>query len=72
MPEWSPINKCRSCQAKILWAKTTLGANMPVDYDPEIEYLWEDRTPVLFEPSLMISHFSTCPQSDKWRNRDNG
>lgn len=61
------VHKCRSCGARILWAKTSTGKNIPVDYDPEIEYLWLYQSPVHFEYGLMKSHFATCPNSDLHR-----
>ena len=58
---------CRSCGAEILWVKTANGKNMPVDYDSEIEYLWNDGTSVEFDAGLMTSHFATCPEADRHR-----
>ena len=58
---------CKFCEARILWAKTVNGKNIPVDYDQEIEYLWHDGQDVEFDFGLMISHFATCPRADKYR-----
>lgn len=55
--------ECRSCKARIVWLKTKQGNNMPVDYDT-----FEQGTERLFEVSKgHISHFATCPDSDKHR-----
>jgi hypothetical protein len=45
---------CRSCGAEIIWVLTPAGNNMPIDEPEEIG----DKA---------VSHFSTCPDSDKWR-----
>lgn len=55
------IVRCRSCRARIIWLATAAGRKMPVDADtvePEDE---------VFEQGKHVSHFSTCPDGDKWR-----
>jgi hypothetical protein len=53
--------KCRSCNAAIVWLKTSTGKNMPVD---AATVLPTDQT---FEPPRHVSHFATCPEADKHR-----
>jgi len=55
------ITRCRTCQAKIIWFKTSLGKNMPVDADtvaPEDEEL---------DLARHQSHFASCPQANQHR-----
>lgn len=55
------ICHCRSCGAPIVWIKTQLGKNMPVDPDdigPEDE---------VFDPAEHTSHFATCDYADQHR-----
>lgn len=76
---------CRSCGAKIDWIKTKAGKNMPVEGEPveyaDCEdgdvivtdggetYKVDHSKPLVFSVSGRISHFSTCPDADKWRNK---
>jgi hypothetical protein len=58
------IVRCKSCHARIVWLKTAKGANMPVDADTVKP---EDQ---MFLPnSDHVSHFATCPNAAKHRNR---
>jgi len=55
------ITRCKTCHAKIIWFKTEAGKNMPVDADtvePDDDEL---------DLSRHVSHFATCPDSDKHR-----
>lgn len=55
---------CKSCGAEIVWLKTNNNKNIPVDRNSIID---EDAT--IFDPNQMISHFATCPDSEKWREK---
>jgi hypothetical protein len=57
------IVRCKSCHAKIIWFKTAVGRNMPVDADT-VEP--EDNVEEL-DLRRHISHFATCPQSAEHR-----
>jgi hypothetical protein len=57
------ITRCSSCHAKIVWFKTALGRNMPVDADT-VEA--SDNVNEL-DLSRHQSHFASCPNSDKHR-----
>lgn len=70
--------ECRSCKARIFWAKTTGGKQMPIDADSVQDGnlalvngevivvkgdLFEEQLP---EPRYK-SHFATCPAAAKHR-----
>lgn len=48
--------RCRSCDRWVVWCITTGGKKMPVD---------EPAAPGM----ATVSHFSTCPDAGRWRNR---
>lgn len=70
---------CRSCNARIIWARTTGDKSMPVDAEPvddgNIALTMHGHrivatvtdAPTLFGPALRKSHFATCPEADEWR-----
>lgn len=74
------VDRCRSCDAEIIWASTGR-KSMPVDVEPSPDgtveltpaaagaraVVWTD-TP-LFDIPLRKSHFATCPQADEWRRK---
>lgn len=61
---------CRSCNAEINWTKTKNGKNMPIDYNPELQQLFDMPGDVEFEPKLgMVSHFDTCPNANQHRRQ---
>ena len=62
-PGYTRTARCRSCDQYIVWLKTEAGANMPVDADSVEE---GDKT---FDAKSHVSHFSTCPDADKFRKR---
>jgi hypothetical protein len=72
-----PTTSCRDCGARIIWARTSKGKNMPVNALPSsngnVRLTREDRVlaEVLPEPGLglHVSHFVTCPSADKRRQR---
>lgn len=55
--------RCSSCGAPIVWFRTKAGKRMPVDAS--------SCKPTDAEHQLdftrHVSHFSTCPEADKWR-----
>lgn len=58
--------KCRSCGVEIVFLRTKRGANTPVDG----ETVPADATHATgFDPRVHRSHFATCPEANKWRNR---
>jgi len=66
------INRCRWCEAGIVWARTVAGRQMPLDPEPKpypegnVE-LTDDGAVVHGQPSLdmpdrlYVPHFATCP-----------
>ena len=55
------LTHCRSCEAPIIWLKTTSGASMPTDP----EGVAPDDT--VFNLKKHVSHWATCPTSDYHR-----
>ena len=57
------IKQCTSCKAEIVWLRTSAGNWMPVNA--------ETVTPAdtLLDLPRHISHFATCPNSDKHRRK---
>ena len=70
---------CRSCDARIIWARTTGDKAMPVNAEPSndgnVELIRQGHRVIatvvtaatLFGPALRTSHFATCPEADRWR-----
>lgn len=54
---------CRSCGQYIVFLPTASGKSMPVDAESVTE---GDEQ---FDPKTHVSHFSTCPDADKFRKR---
>lgn len=76
------MSNCKSCHAKVFWARTDSGKTMPVDPpgrhpEPNIKS-WRNAEGELrtgTEPPrgadvrMTTSHYATCPDADKWRKR---
>lgn len=73
---------CRSCGAVIEWVKTERGRNMPVDPEYIEWESAKPGTVVITDTGKTfaahglppwsnfkgrVSHFSTCPEANKWR-----
>lgn len=77
------MSRCRSCNAKIIWAKTENGKRIPLDAEPVLAL---NVDPGLFvlqpvagymnartlprEDGRLVarqSHFATCPNADQHR-----
>lgn len=58
MPAAPKPERCRSCSAMIVWAKTAAGADIPLDVEGQITVAGKryGRT-----------HFITCPHGRNWR-----
>lgn len=67
VPAGTPPAGCRSCGQTIFWIATTGGKRMPVDCEvaggrwPGTDF----REPA----GRGVSHFATCPDRDRWRQR---
>lgn len=75
-----PIDKCRSCEAPVIWTVTVKDKRMPVDAEPSPDGNVElTPTPVgpplatvhaqppLGVDDLRLSHFATCPDAKDWK-----
>ena len=51
---------CKSCQAKITWAKSVNGKPMPLDFPGE-KRIVVDEDGVAHVLDTFVSHFATCP-----------
>jgi hypothetical protein len=70
--------ECRSCRAKIIWAKTVNNQSIPLDAEPvedgnmDLQHgvatvvKKEERLPGTL---LYKSHFATCPDAQKYRSK---
>lgn len=63
------MNRCRSCDAPIVWARTLAGKAIPVDWETTTTSE-QDAREVRFDPARHRSHFATCPHAGAWRRKD--
>lgn len=56
--------ECRSCSAEVYWIVTKNDRRMPVDCSVPGGWAPTDK-----EGGHGVSHFSTCPDRDRWRTR---
>lgn len=66
-------DKCRTCQAPIIWVTSKNGKAMPLDAKPE------KRVVISHDPAggptvglirdTYLNHYATCPQAQRWRGR---
>ena len=66
---------CKGCNRIIMWGKTADGKNIPLDPKaPVYRVLEQDTDGALIERTSthLVSHFSTCPQANRFSssNRD--
>ena len=59
------ISKCRSCDADIVWTKTSIGKDVPVD--PKIIKGF-DKNGIYQE--IRQTHFASCPDAKKWSKKN--
>lgn len=63
---------CRSCQAPVIWVKSSKGKNVPIDGD-ELEITniakggWVDLKTEKTPDGRFVCHFATCPNADEHR-----
>jgi hypothetical protein len=61
-------SNCRTCGAKITWARTEAGKNTPLDFPGEKRVVIdEDGVARVFD--TFVSHFSTCPDAAEHRKK---
>ena len=74
------IDKCKSCGARVIWARTQNNKAMPLDYEPcadgNVELLPSGDCIVMgpsarlyIEGPLHKSHFATCEFAKKHRKK---
>ncbi len=56
----TPLQKCRSCGASIVWLRTRLGKAIPYDV-----------LPVDDKGQQTVTHFATCPHAAQHRKTTN-
>lgn len=82
--KFRPLKRCRSCNATVFWCRTRYGKRQIVNSQPvdagdslagklvigadEVVYPATEDDVAAKRP-LYVSHFSTCPHANQWRNR---
>ena len=61
-------SNCRTCGAKITWAKTENGKNIPLDFPGEARLIVMPGNTAIVQMTY-ISHFATCPDAAEHRKR---
>lgn len=56
------ITRCKTCNAEIIFLKTTSGKFIPIDYNDNIRLDAE-----YYDSKLHVSHFATCKQASEHR-----
>jgi len=59
-------DKCRSCQADIIWCTSASGRPMPLDAKPEKRVVVDEHK-VGRVVEAYVSHFSSCPNAAQHR-----
>ena len=63
--------RCRSCNAEVVWARTKAGKLNPMQLDARGTWVIVDGTARTMELGdtgpYYSSHFATCPQANDWR-----
>lgn len=61
---------CRSCNAPIMWGKTTNGKAVPLDTKPKNVYILLNADEGVYSLERGYeSHFATCPNADQHRGK---
>lgn len=68
------LGRCQSCGAEVIWVRTERGKRMPLDREESMErgallFVIDDKGVAHRSQTGRgyQSHFSTCPQADRWR-----
>lgn len=67
-----PTVACRSCRARIVYLKTAAGKTMPVDAGERPDVWSAAPADTIYDKTIHVSHFGTCPQAKDWSNRTKG
>jgi hypothetical protein len=60
LPDGARIEKCRSCGAEIVWARTDAGRAIPLSLA---------TVQTRDEQQWLLSHFVDCPEAKGWKRR---
>ena len=60
---------CKSCGAAVIWGQTAEGKRIIMNEKPEKRYVVYGNAQLVKMVNTFISHFATCPDADKWRNK---
>jgi hypothetical protein len=60
LPPGARIEKCKSCGAEIVWARTDAGRAIPLSLKTV-----QTRDGVAY----LLSHFADCPEAKGWKRR---
>lgn len=67
------VVRCRSCNAQIVWLKTSTGKNMPVDANfmaQIVDDLESDEAPLFnYDDHADGVHWRSCPHADHHRRK---
>ena len=63
---------CRSCGARIFFAKGASGRSIPLDLPSKLVYVFNADLGGWVTARGHESHFATCPQADRWRRNKEG
>ncbi len=55
------MSKCKACKADVQWVETYGGTRIPINYEKSNEKLFKAGGTVIFDPSIMQAHSTTCP-----------
>jgi hypothetical protein len=61
-----PFQRCKGCNAPIIWMDTEGKRRIPVDFEERFVGVKS------FNNKTMIAHFATCPKAAKFRKDKNG
>lgn len=67
LPPDCRVDRCRSCGAEIVWAKTEKGANAPFDLKLTSGQYTIDAAGVAHHVRTRVSHWATCPSPNQHR-----
>jgi len=60
VPEAADVERCRSCNAPVVWIRTRSGATMPLSLATVV---WRGGQ------RYALAHFADCPDSKEWSTR---
>ena len=64
------VRTCKTCGAEIVWLKTALGKNIPVDDSEAARSYKTDEAEFNPLDADLVTHFATCPHAAMHRSTD--